>query len=86
MLQKSYTPKRVKSGKMIVTVSTQDSIVRLATALVCVGEAIESQEARIQENAGLVEEVILLLHSIDTRLKTVEGYLGIDRWENEGGR
>ncbi len=72
---------------MIVTRSTEDSIVRLAEALVCVGEAIDSQQAQLTKLAGENEIILGLLAKLNNRLGVIDEEIRREsEWESEGGR
>lgn len=79
--QMSYTPKREKSGKMLVVRSTEEAIVQVARALESLGSALDSHETRIQENAGLVEEMLGILYLLDKRVAEISKHVGMEEVE-----
>lgn len=70
-----------RNGKIIVAQSTQDAIVQVARALESLGLALDSHETRIQENAGLVEEVLSILYLLDKRVTEIAQHVGMEEVE-----
>ena len=66
---------------MQVSLSTEESVQRIARALESLAYVSDSHTKSIAENAGLVEEMLSILYLIDKRVTEIAQHVGMEEVE-----
>jgi regulator of replication initiation timing len=86
-LRKKDHPTNGDIDRVVISQSTEESISKLASAIICVGEAIDSQQAQITKLVQENEAILMLLARLNDRLGAIdEENRRVAEWESEGGR